>query len=127
MPGSYAQIGVRHQRAPTDVGFVGNTANLDAESTSVYGSVNHRFFGAFVGSLIAQYQHSTYDATGGSNTSDDYYLLGLNFTYEINKFVAVEAGYNYDKLDSDLANLAFGSQPRSYDRNRVYIGVRGTY
>src|SRR5262249_14367405 len=101
LPGSYAQIGVRHQRAPTDVAFVGTHPNLDAESTSVYGSINHRFFGGFVASLIAQYQHSTYNY-GGSDTADDYYLVGLNFTYELNKFVAFEAGYNFDHLDSDL-------------------------
>ncbi|HEV8542677.1 MAG TPA: outer membrane beta-barrel protein [Verrucomicrobiae bacterium] len=126
LPGSYAQIGVRHQRAPTDVAFVGTSPNLDAESTSVYGSVNHRFFGGFVASLIAQYQHSTYN-DGGSDTADDYFLVGINVTYELNKFVALEAGYNFDHLESDLESLAVLSQPRGFERNRVYIGVRGTY
>jgi len=129
MPGSYAQIGVRHQRNPTDVAFIGLSPNLDAESTSVYGSVNHRFFGGFVASLIAQYQHSTYNA-GGNDTSDDYYLVGVNLTYELNRFVALEAGYNFDHLDSDIpsvGNFAFAGDARSFERNRVYIGVRGTY
>jgi hypothetical protein len=126
LPGSYAQIGVRHQRSQTDVAFVQNAANLDAESTSVYGSVNHRIYGGLVASLIAQYQHSTYDA-GGGDTADDYYLVGLNLTYEINKFLAAEIGYNYDRLESDLTSLAFQSQGRGFDRNRVYIGIRGTY
>jgi hypothetical protein len=126
LPGSYAQIGVRHQRSETDVAFVQNAANLDAESTSVYGSVNHRIYGGLVASLIAQYQHSTYDA-GGGDTADDYYLVGLNLTYEINKFLAAEIGYNYDRLESDLTSLAFQAQGRGFDRNRVYIGIRGTY
>jgi len=103
------------------------TPNLDAESTSVYGSVNHRFWGNFVASLIAQYQHSSYeDAPGTGSTSDDYFGAGVNLTYEINKFVAVEAGYNFDRLDSDL-NASQTGWNRSYTRNRVYIGVRGTY
>jgi hypothetical protein len=127
MPQSYAQLGVRHQRAQTDVAFIGTSPNLDAESTGVYGSVNHRFMGHFVASLIAQYQHSTYDdTTGSSSTSDDYFGAGVNLTYEINKFVSVEAGYNFDRLDSDLSSSDTGWN-RSYTRNRVYIGVRVTY
>ena len=31
-----------------------------------------------------------------------------------------EAGYDYSKLDSEVAG-------RSYTRNQVYVGVRGTY
>jgi hypothetical protein len=123
----YAQLGVRHQRAQSDVGFIGATPNLDAESTGVYGSVNHRFFGHFVASLIAQYQHSSYeDAVGVGSTDDNYFSAGANLTYEINKFVSVEAGYNFDRLDSDLNSSETGWN-RSYTRNRVYIGVRGTY
>lgn len=129
LPGSYAQLGVRHQRAQTDVGFIpgpgGLVPNLDAESTTVYASVNHRIYGGFVASLIGQYQHSTYDTeTATDDFADDYFMAGVNLTYEINKFLAAEAGYNYDRLDSELSG--FG-QARSFTRNRVYIGIRGTY
>jgi hypothetical protein len=127
MPASYAQLGVRHQRAQTDVGFVGTSPNLDAESTSVYGSVNHRFLGSFVASLIAQYQHSTYDNGFSSDTADDYFLAGVNLTYEINRFLAAEVGYNYDRLDSELSSVNFSGWNRSFTRNRVYVGIRGTY
>lgn len=128
LQGSYAQVGVRHQRTQTDVGFVpgpgGLVPNLDAESTSVYASVNHRIFGNFVASLIGQYQHSTYQTDIADDFSDDYFLAGVNLTYEINKFLAAEAGYNYDRLDSGLTAVG---QPRSFTRNRVYLGIRGTY
>lgn len=134
LPGSYAQIGVRHQRAQSDVGFLpdparlgGISPNLDSESTSVYGSVNHRIFGNFVASLIGQYQNSSYENGISSSFTDDYYLAGVNLTYEINRFVSVETGYNFDKLESDLGNTAFNAQNRSFTRNRIYIGVRGTY
>jgi hypothetical protein len=130
MPGSYAQLGVRHQRAQTDVGFVSSGAlfspNLDAESTSVYGSVSHRVFGAFIISALASYQHSTYDVERGDEFADDYFMVGINLTYEINKFLAVEAGYNFDRLDSELDEDS-AREFRSFDRNRVYVGVRGTY
>lgn len=125
---SYAQLGVRHQRAQTDVGFVpgpaGLVPNLDAETTTVYGSVNHKIFGGLVGSLIAQYQNSVYETDITEDFSDDYFMAGVNLTYEINKFLAAEAGYNYDRLDSELTGRG---QPRSFTRNRVYVGIRGTY
>jgi hypothetical protein len=130
MPGSYAQLGVRHQIAQSDVGFIstgsGLSPNLDSESSSIYGSVSHRFFGAFVANVIASYQHSNYDVERGDEFSDDYFMVGVNLTYEINKFLALEAGYNFDKLDSELDEGA-GEDFRSFDRNRVYVGVRGTY
>jgi hypothetical protein len=127
MAGSYAQIGVRHQRAQTDVGFIGTSPNLDAESTSVYGSLNQRFAGSFVASVVAQYQHSSYDDSFNEDTADNYFLAGINLTYEINKFLAAEVGYNYDRLSSEVSSINNAGWNRSFTRNRVYIGIRGTY
>lgn len=125
MEGSYAQLGVRHTRSATDVAFLpgSTTPTLDAEATTVYGSLNHRIASRLVGSLLSQYQHSTFEGGRANDSSDDFFLVGLNFSYEINKFLAAEAGYNYDMLESDL-DAVF---PRSYDRNRVYVGIRATY
>jgi hypothetical protein len=125
--GSYAQLGVRHQLAQTDVGFIGTSPNLDSESTSVYASVNHRIFGGLVGSVIGQYQHSSYSDSVASSTDDNYFMAGVNLTYEINKFLAAEIGYNYDRLDSDLGSVPYTGWNRSFTRNRVYFGIRGTY
>lgn len=126
MEGSYAQLGVRHTRTATDVGFIGAGAvapTLDAEATTVYGSLNQRIAGRLVASLLGQYQHATFEGGRAGSLSDDFFLVGLNLSYEINKFLAAEAGYNYDRLESDLDPIA----PRSYDRNRIYIGIRATY
>jgi hypothetical protein len=129
-PGSYAQLGFRHQRAQTDVGFVptgvGIAPVLDAESSAVYGSVSHRIFGAFIASAIASYQHSEYDMEGMDSFADDYFMAGINLIYELNRFLALEAGYNFDWLDSELDDDA-NDDSRSFKRNRVYVGVRGTY
>jgi hypothetical protein len=132
LPGSYAQLGVKHQRSQTDVGILGGLQPImDAESTTVYGSVNHRIFGGqghgLVASLIGQFQHSSYETDVTPDFSDNYFLAGVNLTYEINRWLATEIGYNYDRLDSDLDEPAAGSIPRSFTRNRVYIGIRGTY
>jgi hypothetical protein len=128
LPGSYAQLGVRHQRAQTDIGFIpigaGFAPNLDAESSSIYGSVNHRILPNFVVSAVGQYQHSVYDAEVGPEFTDEYFMAGVNLTYEFNRFLAAEAGYNYDRLDSELSA---GTGSRSFTRNRVYVGIKGTY
>lgn len=130
-PGSYAQLGVRHQRSQSDVGFMLTPAgefipNIDAQSTGVYGSVSHRIFGAFIASAIASYQHNEYDPEGFDSFGEDYFAAGINLTYELNSFLALEAGYNYDWLDSDV-DEAPGPDTRSFKRNRVYVGIRGTY
>jgi hypothetical protein len=130
-PGSYAQLGVRHQLAQTDVGFISTpttpfSPNLDSQSTSVYASISHRIYGGFIASAIASYQHSTYDVDRGDEFADDYFMAGLNLTYEINKFLALEAGYNFDNLDSELDDNS-AQDFRSFQRNRVYVGIRGTY
>ena len=131
MPGSYAQLGFRHQRAQTDVGFTIDRAgnfipNLDGQSSSIYGSVSHRIFGALTAAAIASYQHNDYDPDGFDSFGEDYFMAGINLTYELNRFLALEAGYNYDWLDSDV-DEAPGADTRSFKRNRVYVGVRGTY
>jgi hypothetical protein len=131
-PGSYAQIGVKHERSQTDIGILGTEVPiLDAESTTVYGSLNHRLFGGeghgLIASLVGQYQNSSYDNDLSDDFSDNYFLAGVNLTYEFNRFLAAEAGYNYDRLDSDLDSSEAGSIPRSFTRNRVYIGIRASY
>jgi hypothetical protein len=98
---------------------------LDAQSTGVYGSVSHRI-GAFIASAIASYQHNEYDMDGAPDSADDYFMAGVNLTYELNRFLALEAGYNYDWLESELDD-DLPQDARSFKRNRVYVGVRGTY
>ena len=121
-PGSYLQLGIRHQRNPTDVGIgtAGTTPVQDQESTGIYGVVNHRIGPNFTGSLLGQFQHSSYRGGGLDGKIDTLGLIGVNFAYQVNEFITAEAGYNYDRLDSDLAG-------RSYTRNRVYFGLRASY
>ena len=120
-PGSYLQVGVKHQRNQTDVAFtLSPTAVQDQESTAVYGSINHRISPKLTGSLLGQYQHSTFHGGGVDGEVDQIGTLGVNLSYQVNTFVSCEAGYNYDRLDSDLAF-------RSFTRNRIYFGLRATY
>ena len=120
-PGSYVRMGVRHTRMATDIGFItASTPTLDQEATTAYAEINHKITAKLNGNLITQFQHGTFEAGGANGQSEDLFMVGANVSYEINKFLAAEAGYNYDRLDSDLAD-------RSFTRNRVYIGIRATY
>jgi len=120
-PESYALLGVRHARNPTDVAFVSNgTPTLDQETTTVYTSISHKIGGKLTASALAQVQFSEFEAGLADSESELFLLTGVNLSYEINKFLDAEVGYNYDRLDSDLPF-------RSYSRNRIYIGLRASY
>ena len=122
LPGSTVQVGIRHIRNATDVSAVDlkGQPTLDAETTALYAIVSHRITPAFTGSLIGQYQNSTFNGGRNDDDSEDLWLVGVNFEYRFSQHWSADAGYNYDKLSSDIAN-------RGYDRNRVYLGVRATY
>lgn len=115
--GSYFQLGVRHNRSATDV-----NSSLDQQATSLYGSVNHRITPKLTANLLGQYQYSEFNQGPQDGSSDNYFTVGLNISYEINQFLSAETGYNYDRLDSDVT-----SGNRSYTRNRLYVGIRASY
>jgi hypothetical protein len=57
--------------------------------------------------------------------SFDENLYGVNISgiYNVNNWLDLEVGYSYVQVTND--NAAFSL--RSYDRNRIWFGVRGTY
>ena len=122
-PGSSAQVGVKNEHNATDVvGTVGSGSDpvLDAESTAAYASVNQKL-GDLTASVLGQFQRSTFIGGGVQNTeSEDFLILGLNLAYRITPYLSGEAGYNWNKLVSDISG-------RDYTRNQVYIGVRAAY
>ena len=133
-PGSSATLGVVHTRSATDVVQV-NVAGkptLDSESTAIYGKVTHRILRNLTGSLLAQYQTSEFNGGAYDGDSEDLFLIGVHFDYYFNSHFSAEFGYNYDMLDSDVkfplgSGLNSGREARSYERNRVYIGLTATY
>ncbi len=121
-PGSYLQLGIRHQRNQTDQvqGTLVGVPVQDQESTGVWGVVNHRIAPNLTGSLLGQVQHSSFRGGGFDGKVDILGAVGVNFAYQVNAFVTAEAGYNYDRLDSDVTG-------RSFTRNRIYFGLRASY
>jgi hypothetical protein len=122
-PGSTAQVGIKHQHNATDVVGASVSATgkpvLDEESTAAYASVNQKL-GDLTASLLGQFQYSTFNGGGLNGQSEDFLILGLNLAYRITPYLSGEAGYNWNKLVSDLSG-------RDYTRNQIYIGVRATY
>jgi hypothetical protein len=123
IPDSAFQLGVRHSQIATDA------AALSQENTTLYGSISYKLLPQLTASVLGQWQiNSFYEgvpvAPGASvtfkNQDENFWLAGINLSYEINRFLGLEGGYNYDRLDSDVGY-------RSFTRNRVYFGIRASY
>lgn len=121
--GSVASLGIRHERNQTDV-----LNALDQEMTSLYASVSHQVTSKLRAGVNALYSRSGFgDSLGGGSFSDDFFSVGLELAYQINTFLSAEAGYNFYDLSSDLDDSSPAGFERSFDRNRVYLGLRATY
>jgi len=119
--GSHVEGGFSYDRNATDVvggGFSNGT--LDAESAVVFVDLVHRITPHLFGSAMGQFQNSTYHGGAFDNKDEQYYLAGLDIEYRFTQYFSAHAGYNYDRLESkDIG--------RTFDRNRVYVGVTATY
>ena len=123
LPGSYVQLGFTHDINATDIANVNqSTGSLTQyqESSVVYADINHRFSPKLIGTLIGRCQYSTYNGGGYDGGSDTSYGFGANLHYQLNNHFSTELGYNFDDLVSGIAG-------RSYERNRVYVGLGVTY
>ena len=122
LPGSYLQFGFTQTRNATDVAAIsGNKITLDQESSIIYAVLNHQITPKITGNVTGKIQYSTFNGGLYDNQSQTWYSLGLNLAYAFNQHVSTEIGYNFDDLTSG------GSQAPGYERNRVYLGVTGTY
>jgi hypothetical protein len=122
LPECYLQAGFVYDYTPSDVFSVNNAGDitLNAQSASIFGSITHRITPKLFGNVLAQFQNSTYYGGTYDGEADNYFLIGLNLQYRFTPNFSAEVGYNYDNVHSDIPG-------RTYDRNRVYIGVTGSY
>lgn len=122
--GSSLQVGARHQRIPTDVRVVNGVPIADQEASTVWVSVNQAITGKLSAIVMGQYQYSTYGDSslgGGSiDAVDHIFYAGATLAYQFNPHISAEAGYTFDRVDSDLAF-------RSFTRNRFFVGTRLSY
>jgi len=124
MQGSSLNAGVKHSKAPTDVRITTDGhAVADQEATLFWLSVNHAITSKITAILMGQYQYSSFGDSSAGSSSDDVdhlFFAGATIAYQFNPHIAAEAGYTYDRLDSDLP-------ARGYSRNRIYVGTRLNY
>ncbi len=123
LPGSYVQLGFTQTRTATDVvaPTLSGKITEDQESSVVYAALNHQITPKLSGNITGQVQYSTFNGGTVDGQSQTWYSVGLNLAYLFNPHVSAEIGYNYDKVTSA------GAVVPGYDRNRVYLGVTGTY
>ncbi len=88
----------------------------------VYASVTHKILPELFGTLMGQFQNSTWIGGALDDTNEQLYLFSANLEYRINRHISANLSYHFDHLDSDGTVLA-----RSYDRNRVFLGATFTY
>lgn len=121
--GSRLQFGVKTGMIATDIAVAQDLSGttLGADSTTTYLGVSHRLTSRLNAQVRGMWQALSY--FGDSSYTDDwdnYYTADVGLVYTVNTYVALEGGYLWDRLDSDIPN-------RSYSRNRGYLGVRATY
>jgi hypothetical protein len=113
------EAGVKYSRSPANVGGSSvSTLVLDTETALAYASLRREIISKLIGSVKGTVQKAEYNGGGPGLDGEGFvfYQIGLDLTYEFTRNFAGHIGYNYDDLDSDL--LA-----RSYNRNRVYLGM----
>ena len=123
---SYLEGGFTHDRAPTDLPPTevagAPQITLDSETSAVYATLNHRLAPNLYGNLTGQFQNSDYNGGTYNGTTERFYTLGVSLEYRVTNNFSTQVGYNYDKLESDVPALQ-----RSFDRNRVFLGLTASY
>lgn len=124
LPESFVQIGARYAKNRTDLAYdysdLAAGPTLDQDTITGFLALNHKIMDRLTGSLTAEVQNGEFNGGAYDGEADGFYTAGISFLYELTQYLGLEAGYNFDRLDSDIGG-------RSYTRNRVYFGVRGTY
>lgn len=115
------EAGVYHDRNATDAfSSAGNSITSDTESTVAYASVTHRILPELFGTLMGQFQNSTWIGGSLDGTSEQLFLMSANLEYRFSRHVSANLSYHFDHLDSSLLT-------RGYDRNRIFLGATLAY
>jgi len=119
---SRVMVGVLTGIYPTDVAMAPGSASvtLGTQATMVYAAVSHAITSRLTAYVRGAWQGSDYQGGVYDGMNDNYWNADVNLTYDLTKNVALEAGYLFDDLSSDIPQ-------RGYDRHRGYAGVKATY
>ncbi len=117
---SNVEASFTHSVSETDLG-----GYFQQETDTFSFSGKYQFTSHIYGKAGGRLQIGNFDqdqGTTGTTTSfsENVYGVDLTLGYRINQFLDLETGYGYTLVSSD-------SIAREYDRNRIWIGIRGTY
>jgi hypothetical protein len=129
MPGGTVTLGGRYDRQATDVTAFGPTGlTSDSDTLVGYLSVAHEITPDFTVKATGTIQNSKFNGGTVDGQDEMIYTAGVSCSYQINTYLAAEAGYNFDMVDPDFgpANTAL-QLSREYSRNRVFLGLKASY
>jgi hypothetical protein len=119
-PESTLQIGFQEGRTTTDLTSDPSSGQFikDTETSVAFASLYHRIVPRLYGSLKGTFQNATFNGGGSGidGKSDRFFEFGADLEYKFSANFSAHAGYDYDKLESDIRG-------RHYDRNKVYVGA----
>ena len=124
-PKTSVRFGVKYDRAATDIiGNNWNTLTLDQAYLLVQAKLAHQLCSKVTGNLSGQYHWSVLHGNPGSadGQSENFYSIGAGVDYEFARHWTALASYHFDLLNSGVTSV-----DRSFDRNRVELGVRATF
>jgi len=127
LPGSYVQAGFHQDVSETSVATpsdasAGEDGGLTQyqETSVAYLDFTHQFSRKLTGSMVAQYIYSSYQYGAYEGDGENSVSVGVNLSYQFNRYLSADVGYNFDELFSDVDD-------RGNTRNRVYFGLTATY
>jgi hypothetical protein len=121
MQGGVASLSFHVGRNETDQqGSSAADLTTDQLSEQIAASVTQQITPKLNGGLTGTFQSSTFRGGPSDGETDDIFALGLQFVYQFDQYFSAQAGYNYDRVESNIPG-------RPYDRNRVFLGVSASY
>ncbi len=123
MPESSVTVGFQEGRAATDlIGTLTSAKDVvrDQETSVVFAHVHQRIVPKFFANLDGTFQNGILKGGSYNNKTERFYEFGANLEYAFNPHISAMAGYDFDRLDSEIAF-------RSYSRNKFYIGATASY
>jgi Putative beta-barrel porin 2 len=122
LPGSYLQFGFTQDVSATDQVSPNTAGGITqyANASVIYGDLNHRITSKLTGTVICRVQYNSYQGGSASDQGSTDYGVGVNLDYAVNRFLSVDAGYNFDDVVTEIPGFA-------YTRNRAYLGLSVNY
>jgi len=123
MPESSVTVGFQEGRSATDL--LGDPTSKqdvvrDQETSTLFANVRQRIVPKLFANLNGSFQNGIFKGGTLNNESERFYEFGANLEYVFNPHISAMAGYDFDRLDSDVPF-------RSYTRNKFYIGATASY